>query len=259
MDPVLLLQSFGLHPAIARASMFRCRSSGQRFGRAIATFATFATLMLAALLARAQSGAIAGYPDTVQAYDAREVALLPPYCKYTQEFRSRVPGGSDREELNRWRSLLGETLEHLHHYCWGMMKTNRAVLMARDQKTRLAYLRDAVNEFDYVLRRLPPDYVLLPEALTKKGENLVKLGNGPGGLLQFEQAIEAKPDYWPPYAYISDYYRDAGSLTKAREALTRGLTQVPDAPALKRRLVELDQQEHSSARNKAPTDKVSVE
>ena len=183
---------------------------------------------------------VPGYPTSVEAYDAREVALLPPYCIHTQLFRDKVPGGNDREKIDRWKSVMGSTFEAMHHYCWGLMKTHRGLILARGEQTRRFYLADSISEFDYVIQHAPEDFVLLPEILTKKGENLIRLGRGPTGILELERAASLKPDYWPPYAYISDYYKAAGDLQKAREALQRGLTAVPDAPALKRRMAELD-------------------
>ena len=198
-----------------------------------------AVLVVFATCGSAQAQQIQGYPS-VDAYDVREVAMLPRFCPYTQRFRLTVPGGSNPDEINRWKGVMGEVFEHMHHYCWGLMKTNRAVLLARDPQTRLHYLADAVGEFDYVIRRCPPDFFLLPEILTKKGENLIRLGKAPTGLIDLERAAEIKPDYWPPYAQMSDYYKSVGDRDKAREFLERGLSFAPDAVALKRRLAELD-------------------
>jgi tetratricopeptide (TPR) repeat protein len=185
--------------------------------------------------------AIPGYSDDVRyAYDAREIALLPRYCIHTQLFRDNVPGGNDPAEIKRWKLAMGPTFDAMHHYCWGLMKTNRANLLARDQRWRTFYLRDSIGEFDYVINRAPPDFKLLPEILTKKGENLLALDRNDEGLHALRRAIELKPDYWPPYAAISDHYRKIGDLGKAREWLEEGLSVTPDIGALKRRMAELD-------------------
>src|SRR5207253_11278845 len=125
-------------------------------------------------------------------------------------------------------------------YCVGLMKTNRAVLLSRDANTRRFYLQDAITEIDYVITRAPDDFLLMPEMLTRKGENLMLLGKGPLAVSEFERAIALKSDCWPPYAYLSDYYKESGNPKKARETLESGLSQVPDAKALKRRLSELE-------------------
>jgi hypothetical protein len=189
--------------------------------------------------ARAQE--IPGYPTNFDAYDPREVAMLPAYCPYTQLFRARVPGGNDPDQIAHWQSVFGDTFLHLHHYCWGLMKTNRAVLLARDKGVREFYLRNSLPEFDYVIERSPPTFILLPEILTKKGENLVRLGRGPIAIVEFQRAAELKPDYWPPYAQMSDYYKSIGDKSKARQTVERGLSFSPEAPALTRRLAELSQ------------------
>ena len=166
--------------------------------------------------------------------------MLPRYCAYTQSFRDHVPGGNNPAEIQRWYSMLGETFNAMHHYCWGLMKTNRGVLLARSEQSRRFYLNDAISEFDYVLDHAPPDFVLLPEILMKKGENLIRLGQDGSGNLQLLRAIELKPDYWPPYAVMSDYYKKKGDLKNAREVLEKGLSASPDAKALKERLANLD-------------------
>lgn len=185
---------------------------------------------------------IPGLPDAVTAYDPRDLALLPPYCKYTQDFRDKVPrGAAADDELARWRAVLGPTYNHMHHYCWGLMKANRGALMARSDLARRHYLSDAVTEFDYVIERAPADFVLLPEILSRKGESLVRLGRGSEAIVSFERAIQIKPDYWPPYAHASDLFKDLGDNAKARELLERGIASAPDSSALKRRLTDLQQ------------------
>lgn len=135
---------------------------------------------------------------------------------------------------------MGPSFLDIHHYCWGIMKTNRALLLVRDQRMRTFYLGSAIGEFDYVIRRSAPGFKLLPEILTKKGENLIHLDRGPEGISQLESAIALKPDYWPPYAAMSDYYTKIGDLTKARARLEEGLSASPDAKPLKRRLAAID-------------------
>ncbi len=182
---------------------------------------------------------VPGYPQRVEEMDPREVALLPNYCRYTQLFRDHLPGGGDQSLVKSWYAELGPTFHHLHHYCLGLMKTNRAVLLARDPSVRSFYLNDAITEFDYVITRAEPGFVLLPEMLTKKGENLIQLDKGPMAVYEFERAIDAKKDYWPPYADLSDYYKGVGNFSKAREVLHAGLAQAPNSQALRRRLTEM--------------------
>jgi tetratricopeptide (TPR) repeat protein len=200
-------------------------------------------LGLAGTLARypsVQAQAIPGYPDQIYTLDPREVALLPPFCNYTQHFREHLPGGGDKAVIDGWYARLGPAFHHLHHYCYGLMKTNRANLLVQDQTMRRFYLTDAITEYDYVIERSSNDFILLPEILSKKGENLIALGKGPVAVFELNRAIQLKDDYWPPYAQLSDYYKDTGDPRKAREVLEAGLARAPDAKALQRRLGELD-------------------
>jgi tetratricopeptide (TPR) repeat protein len=166
--------------------------------------------------------------------------MLPGYCKYTQLFRAKVPGGNNQAEIDRWYAIAGQTFHAMHHYCWGLMKTNRAMLLTRERKYRKFYLEDSIIEFEYVLRYTPEDHVLLPEFLTKKGENLIRLDRPAQGMQDLARAVEAKPDYWPAYVVMSDHYKAIGDLKKAREVLERALSFSPDAKAVTRRLTELD-------------------
>lgn len=204
--------------------------------RALAT--GLASLLLAvAVTAAAQS--IPGYPEHVTEYDPREVVMLPEYCKYTQLFRDRVPGGNNREMIQRWHATMGDVFIHMHHYCWGLMHLHRAKVLARDAQARGFNYDNAVREFEYIMERTPKDFPLLPEMLTKKGEALLGRGKTALALAEFERAIELKPDYWPPYAHISDHYRALGELARARQILEEGLTRSPGARGLQRRLNEL--------------------
>jgi len=196
---------------------------------------------------------IPGYPQRIDAYDPREIALLPRFCIYTQSFRSKVPGGDDREIVEGWYARLGPGFHALHHYCWGLMKTNRALLLATDQQTRVFYLRDSIGEFDYVIGSVSDDFLLLPEVLAKKGENLIRLGRGAEALGVLERAATLKPDYWPPYAYLSDYYKDVGDLAKARQWLVDGLKYAPASKSLQSRLAQLESQPKESQSKKKGT------
>lgn len=197
--------------------------------------------ILAAFLAGSASWAaemIPGYPDNVEAYDPREVALLPKYCKFTQLFRDEFR--ADPEEVKRWYEIMGPAFHAMHHYCWGLMKTNRALLLATTKQVRMFNLSSAIDEFNYVIRSSPPNFVMLPEILTKKGENLIRLGRPALGITELERAIQLKPDYWPPYAALSDHYKKRGDIATAREFLDKGLALAPDAKGLRTRRTELE-------------------
>lgn len=181
---------------------------------------------------------VAPYPEDPYQADPREVALVPRYCIYTQLFRDRVPGGNNAGEVKRWTSLMGPIFHDMHHYCAGLMRVNRALLLLVG--SRKMNLEASITEFDYVINRAPADFVLLPEVLTKKGESLLHLERATEGAAVLLRAIEVKSDYWPPYAALSDYFKKFKNVSMARDWLEKGLAASPDARALKQRLADLD-------------------
>lgn len=184
---------------------------------------------------------IPGYSKDVYAADFREMARVPKYCQYTLVFRDAHPNVPNKMEMfNAWKAQVGESFVHMHHYCAGLIKMDRGMFRARDRQSRTFWLQDAIVEYDYVIDRVPEDYVLLPEIVTKKGEALVQLERPAVAIFNFERAIELKKDYWPAYAQLSDVYLKQGDIKKARELLESGLAASPDAPGLVRRLADLD-------------------
>jgi tetratricopeptide (TPR) repeat protein len=194
----------------------------------------FALIGLAALLlAPMRSGA---------QYDVspRVMALLPEYCKYTQGYRGTVPGGNDPEKIREWTAIMGEMFGYMHHYCNGLTHVNFAKFWSNSKRERDYQLQQAILEWDYMINKMQPGEKQLPDFHTRKGESLLALGKAAPAIAEFEQAIAMKADYWPPYANISDYFKDIGNIKMARETLERGLAASPDAKPLTRRLAELE-------------------
>lgn len=191
----------------------------------------------------ALAGTLAGFDAAAQReYDPKLLGMLPPYCKYTQVYQQTVPGGNDLTQIERWKSIMGpNNFLHMHHYCWGLEDANRALYFSATKQDRDHQLYQSVSEFDYVIARVAPDFALLPEILTRRGESLLRLGNGPRAILDLNRAIELKPDHWPPYAALSDYYKSLGDLQSARQWAEKGLAAAPGTKALQRRLAELPQ------------------
>jgi tetratricopeptide (TPR) repeat protein len=150
-----------------------------------------------------------------------------------------VPGGGNAADIERWQKVMGNGFIHIHHYCFGLHATNRALFETKSKVDQDRELRRSLTEFDYVIARVDSKFPLLPEILTKKGENLFRLERGPEAIATLVRAIEIRSDYWPPYAALSDYYKKAGNVDQARDWLKKGLAASGDAKALERRLREL--------------------
>jgi tetratricopeptide (TPR) repeat protein len=173
-------------------------------------------------------------------YDLQMLPVLPSYCRNAQGYRERVPGANNAEEIERWGKLMGASnFHHVHHYCIGLSNTHRALFKPLTKRERSAELQASIVEFDYLLTRATPDFVLLPEILTKRGENLLRLGRTPEAIPTLMRAIEIKADYWPPYAALGDHYKEMGQIQEARAWLEKGLAASPGATALQKRLREL--------------------
>jgi len=191
------------------------------------------------------------YAQDPHTYEPSLILKLPPYCKHTMFFTERVPGGNNPDEIRRWKTLMGPTFIHMHHYCYGLMATNRAIYLSTTRADRMHNLGVSIVEFDYVIQRAPPEFGLLPEILTNKGENLIMMDRGPEGVGVLQNAIDIKPDYWRSYAVVSDYYKSVGAPAKAREWLEKGLSAAPGTRSLTRRLAELGGEQGKSNRKKS--------
>lgn len=170
--------------------------------------------------------------------------MLPAYC------RQDVTGiHYTLEERQRWDQILGSGIDSIHHYCRGLNWTNTALFFSKNRQERTDALGYSLQEFDFILNQTDTSHFkLLPEVLTKKGENLIRLRRFPEALPVLQKAIQVKPDYWPPYAVLSDYFRDVGDIPKAHEWLDKALAIDPNAKSLKVRQTELAQ-----AKVKAPS------
>jgi tetratricopeptide (TPR) repeat protein len=172
-------------------------------------------------------------------YDEVSVAKLPPYCRNAAIFRDQPTGGKNPADIERWIRVMGKGFIHIHHYCWGLQLTHRALFESPTKFDRDRDLRRSIPEFDYVIAAVDSNFSLLPEILTKKGENLFRLERNLDAIATLVRAIEVKSDYWPPYAALSDYYKERGKFDEARNWLKRGLAASGGAKALERRLREL--------------------
>jgi tetratricopeptide (TPR) repeat protein len=183
-----------------------------------------------------------GMPAADWTYDPKIFAFLPDWCKYTPYYTELVPGGRNREGIERLTRTMGvQNWRHIHHYCRGLSHHVSGVYFARTKRDRDRALAASLGEYDYVIQRVEPSFALLPEILTKKGESLVLLGQ-PEAIQALGRAISLRPDYWPAYAALSDYYQNAGNLKEARQWLQKGLVAAPEAKPLAHRLAELDKE-----------------
>jgi hypothetical protein len=159
-----------------------------------------------------------------------EMALLPPYCPDTQTMSAVDPRGT--EKAARWVAVLGNAFWGLHHYCWGLIRVNRASHAGVNPQMRRYLYESAINDYRYVLENSQPNFVLLPEIYLRIGEASTELQAYASALDAFQRSREAKPDYWPAYVRAAAVLTRLGKNADAAALLQEGLTRVPNEPAL---------------------------
>jgi tetratricopeptide (TPR) repeat protein len=178
--------------------------------------------------------------DYTEAYEVKDferkikLKILPEFCAYMQRgTRAGSPNG------DRYKEYLGEGWRHTHHYCWGLDKMLLAFLNATVENQYRFYLSDAIEEFNYVLKRVSDHFILKPEILSKKGVALSLLGKDNEATHAFLSAIHQKPDFVFPYIQLSKLYVKNGEIEEARKVLDRALEHSPNSPLLKQALAKL--------------------
>lgn len=189
--------------------------------------AKFSKLIAAGLLIFATAGA--------QAFPASEteMALVPSYCKDTQGFGYGDATSNPSPRSGHWVSLMGKTFWHMHHYCAGLIKRNRAMKAGMRIEERRHLLGSAIQEYQYILdNNKDPDFILLPEVYTRIGEASILIANPTAAEKAFARARQIKPDYWPAYSHWAEYLIQTGKRAEAKQLVKSGLEQTPTAKVL---------------------------
>ena len=224
VEKIQVVEAFGRQPwagvfARARGSAARC---------------TGLVLLASALgVAHAQApgvdiGSRRGY------FTPGELALLPEICKDIQGSPTyNGPRG------DHWRAYIGDSLQHMHHYCRGM----RDLLFLRTVQLKPEHRRllwdRAAGEMMYVIERSPPTMAMQPELWLHYGNAKLNLGDLMAAQRAYEQSRKLKPDYWPAYTQWADYLIQNKRNDDARVLLEEGLKHAPDQPELVKRLASV--------------------
>jgi len=183
--------------------------------------------LLLVLLALPSTGAWAQKPPNIS---PGEMALLPEYCAQTQTMAEVDPRGSAQGAY--WSGLLGQGFWGLHHYCWGLIRINRAMQPGVPSHIRRGAHESAINDYRYVLANAQPGFVLAPEILLRIGEAYLYLQNYGLAMDAFERARRIKPGYWPPYVRWAAVLYGSGKKREALAHLEEGMRLAPDEAAL---------------------------
>ncbi len=164
-----------------------------------------------------------------------EIALLPPYCKGTQQIREV---SHDPVPISQYVDVYGESFMHLHHYCWALNSENKANAMF-NKRDHDAKLNGALGDMKYILTNASPDFILLPDIYNSQARMLFELRRDSEAVLSLEKAIELKPGYVPAVARLSDYFVSIGDKEKAIQTLKNGIDNTENANFLISKLAKL--------------------
>jgi hypothetical protein len=101
-------------------------------------------------------------------FSQAELKTLPRPCQAHQLIHNEIHVPVTTEaERQYFYSILGDSFAHYHHYCWGLLLVRRGN-STDDHKASRELYNAAVRNFDYVLQRAKPTFVLLPEIYLQK-------------------------------------------------------------------------------------------
>lgn len=158
----------------------------------------------------------------------KNTTMLPQYCK------DRAKGN-----LQKWRSTFGEVAIHLHHYCSGLFSEQKA-RNATKSTERKYWLGEVVSSMRYVSSACSSTRcVLYPELQTRWGWALAEQGQVGEAVKHYQLAFQARSNYIPAYAKLSELYLEINQPEEARKVIEQGLKANPKSRSLQRRLNEL--------------------
>lgn len=161
-----------------------------------------------------------------------EMALIPKYCPDTMGFNYGDAFFNTSPRAGHWVGLMGKTFWAIHHYCWGLINLGRATRVGVPPMIRKGTLEDVRNDFQFVLDRAPPDFIMLPEILTRMGEVELLLKRPVQAGKAFARAREIKQDYWPAYSKWAEFLISSGKRAEAKDLIKSGLEFSPKTSVL---------------------------
>lgn len=126
------------------------------------------------------------------------------------------------------------------HFCWGLVRINRATLSANNTARRRGLLSGAIADFQYVIDQSEQRCTLRPDAYMKQGEVSTMLRSFKKAEKYFMQSIKLKPRQSGSYIGLSDLYEQRGNLGQSIAILRKGIEAFPRSNALKRKLQRLE-------------------
>ncbi len=175
-----------------------------------------------------------------------ELALMPEFCQDVQTVNGWEQGVRESPRAPMWVAKMGRSFWDMHHYCWARIAVHRSMAPGLNQNRRDHLVETAIDDMLYVVRRAPPNMVLLPEIHYLMGDYYRTLKRYGEAAEAFQKSRELKSDYWPAYAGLADLLVQSGRRNDAKAVLEQGLTILPNENALRSRLDRLNSSAKSS-------------
>lgn len=213
--------------------MFSDMRLGLRSTNVVRRLALLASLLgTIATTAQAQSSAVDLQNVSPNNVSREEMALSPPFCPDAQSYGSGTPGNPSPTQ-KRWVALMGPDFWHIHHYCWGQIKLQRALRRSTPAQARKFLLESTRSEYYYVILNVAHDFIMLPEIYTRIGEVELRLARPAEAEKAFAKARSLKPDYWPAYSHMAEFLIGAGKKNEAKALIKLGLEYSPASKILR--------------------------
>lgn len=160
--------------------------------------------------------------------------ILPEWSRYVQGEKFGDPKGK------KYERFFGPTWSHIHHYIWGLDEMNQAFSNYTNIQNRNYFFTSAINNFDYVIQRSTPNFILLPDILFNKGITLSHMNKYVEACMAFKRAINIRNNYIPAYVALSDLLSMNGLKKEAKQIILQGLKFNKSSEILQKKLIELD-------------------
>ena len=158
-----------------------------------------------------------------------ELALLPPWCNYTQTFRG---ASKNNKAYFDYMKKYGGSWSHIHHYCWamaGMMRFDREPIGSQH---RGSLLRSAIGNVDYSLERSSEDFAFWYEMMNHKARLLQRGRKLDDAVKVATRAMQKQPARLDAYVTLVDILGQAKRPADAKKVLEQAAQNVDDKARL---------------------------
>jgi hypothetical protein len=177
--------------------------------------------------------------DRQSDFTVGERALLPPFCEETMGFRPGTDVGQMGPNAPYWFGVMGKSFVTMHHYCYALVKQQRALAPGQSAFNREALLSQAINEYQYVIDNALPNFVLLPDVFVQRGDVQALLKRYVDAIESYRSSRQRKPDYWRSYSREAAVLVGMNNGKAALAILEEGIRAVPADPRLRAQYKQL--------------------